>query len=419
MTSAKSLGDRLLSDVQEESFDETSQTSVFGIDAIDGLLGLFCSPPALPENRPRWSSPGSQLISTELSPGYDRYESDQEEAFDHGILTRNFNQRLRASKPAIVSLTTPPSHAHLMGPRTALLYYLTSIAILPSSVNGVTVDGKEATVVYLDTDERFSATHMAQVLEGITFNACKSQQKPMPLPEDMRQIVASSMQHVHVHRIQSSAQLIATLRALPHYLLNRQNHRSFDRALSLLVLDSADAFHWQDRAEAEEARLERLNPTEERTPFAGRARAPIQTVNKAAETIRLLRQIQKTFSNAVIYTKSPATSTIPLSNQMSAISTPSRQPNNDPWHSFSTLPLQIEPSYEVPQFAPMMSLEQCLEDREKRQTAVEGVKYIVGVEWSRGDDWGPALRAQIKERERRGEGNVVLGFGKRGRVMIE
>src|SRR4030095_12875097 len=63
------------------------------------------------------------------------------------------------------------------------------------------------------------------------------------------------LRHVHVFRPQSSQALLATIQSLETYLLDGSDHISGLRPLRAIVLDSATAFYWQDRREAEILRI--------------------------------------------------------------------------------------------------------------------------------------------------------------------
>lgn len=130
------------------------------------------------------------------------------------------------------------------GGSTHLLYHLTTLAVLPQ-----TYGGRQASVVVVDTDNTFSISRLAQQLRlYITQSHPESD-------SDLDQIILVSLTHIHVLRPQSLASTIAALRALPAYLFDPSKHHSVDRAIAFLALDSATAFLWQARAEAEAAAI--------------------------------------------------------------------------------------------------------------------------------------------------------------------
>ena len=165
--------------------------------------------------------------------------------------------------------------SHAASGKTSLLYHLSAFCILAKNRGG-----NEATTVWLDTDGRFSALRLAQSYSQLLDPQCSK--------SEIDAQISDGLGHVHVFQPQSSAQLIATLKALPDYLLSRDQHHSQRRPLQLVILDSATAFSWADRAEAEIARLS--NPG---------AIAPPST---AFQIIEQLKELERIFDCTIIFT---------------------------------------------------------------------------------------------------------------------
>jgi hypothetical protein len=254
--------------------------------------------------------------------------------------------------------------------KTNLLYYLTVISILPR---------KESAVVWLDTDNRFSALRLLQVTRHHLAKSCPT----LPSP-DQDAIATEVLRHVHIFQPQSSTQLLNTLHSLTDYLLNTHNHNSGPRTLSLLILDSATSFHWQDRFDSEIARLE----ADPETPYHSQ-------ISKTLETIRLLKALQQQFDCALLYTTSSA-------------STPSR-PNSErspdpgvgPWTGFATVTLTLARRL-VPQFAADTAMEECLRDQRQRLETLSQGRFIAAVDWNGSNAWASGVRDAIETSNRKG-----------------
>ncbi|KAF1808112.1 hypothetical protein P152DRAFT_477584 [Eremomyces bilateralis CBS 781.70] len=178
--------------------------------------------------------------------------------------------------PAVISLTslTPESG------KSHLIYHLFTHALLPSTFNGIPLHGAHSTAVLLDTEGSFSAIRLAQVMthyiktcaqytppsqppsQGPSLPSTPTNNHPtptnLPTEHELDSLILSSIHHLHIFRPQSFPSLLATVRELPTYLANRSNHDSAGRELWGVVLDSADAFAWEVRAELERERFEEV-----------------------------------------------------------------------------------------------------------------------------------------------------------------
>jgi hypothetical protein len=270
---------------------------------------------------------------------------------------------------------------------------LTAFATLPHEV-----DGRQSAVVWIDNDGRFSASRLSQVLRHHLLQRSNTtdhiEQTEKPTADST---VIEALTHVHVFRPQSSSQVLSILESLPDYLLDQTRHKSSLRPLGLLIIDSATAFYAQDRFDAEMARLD----------------APLQQglagkpgTSKTAAIITRLREVQARFECAVLFTTTTNTTTTTSSSSSSnnttilpkqlprETSSTSRPPIADrptpitptttntpiisPWTTFATLTLHLE-RVRVPQFAPQMTLEQCLHDAERRLEVVSRGRFVIGV----------------------------------------
>ena len=295
----------------------------------------------------------------------------------------------------MIELTSPKSDFG----KTHLLYYLTVLAILPT-----TYGGKESAVVWIDSDARFSVMRVREILLHFL-----GKQAPFLELSQMQSVVKDALQHLHVFRPQSSHQLIATLAILSGYLLDLKAHRSASRALKAIVLDSATAFYWQDRYAAE---LERL----EAGPISARRVTPSST--KTAEAIKILKGLQKEFDCMVIFSTSPTSAPSSFLSRPGAITatprpqqqgapTPQEPARTSPWTQYAVMTLLLA-RVPVPQFALHMSLEDCLRDREDRCVAVSKGRFIVTLDWSNSDTWGNEVRDALAKME--GKGSFAMNI---------
>lgn len=287
--------------------------------------------------------------------------------------------------------------------KTTLFCHLTAIFTLPRDLGG-----KEATVVYIDNDGRFSATRLAQIVQQnisrpttttapgarTTYSTSSSGSTAQPpvTPE-----VQEALNHVHVFRPSSSAQLLAILESVPHYLLDRTRHASAHRPLGLVVLDSATAFYWQDRFDREMARLGSSSTGLVAGGTSSSAHNTSSTTTRSV--INALKALQARFECVVALSTTP-TSTATASSFPPSFPPPSAAPEQrsqwthhpppppppaasiapspSPWTTYATLTLNLSRAA-VPPFAPRMSLDECLRDRDARFDAVRKARIVATV----------------------------------------
>lgn len=238
-------------------------TPSLGVPPLDRLLEVFCAPVQAPPLSCR--------------PVSDDDEEPYRDGQDEGPTRQSTLLPMQISrwKPAIIELTS----SRPASGKTNLLYYLTALAVLPTNHRG-----QGTAMVWFDTDGRFSATRLQEVMLGVVSLSITNE-------DDGESVVLDALTHVHVFRPHSSRQLIETLDYLPFYLLDSTAHSSIRRRLGLLVLDSAAAFYWQDRFEAETARFEHPD-------------APRDKPSRAAEIITRLKKVQDEFDCAIAYSTS-------------------------------------------------------------------------------------------------------------------
>lgn len=199
--------------------------------------------------------------------------------------------------------------------KTSLLYYTTAQAILPIRFDGIVIDGKQSAVVFLDTDCRFDAVRLRDIAVQIIQDKANAQSISVDVLQNnklFQDMLVESLRHVHVFRPQSSLELLTTLKGLDTYLLyNSERHTSSTRPLHSILLDSASAFYWQDRREAEILRTPGVSEEREKatasyptnTTTSNRTNLKTRSIpHLHHDIVTCLRNLQRTFSCIVIFT---------------------------------------------------------------------------------------------------------------------
>ncbi|RVX75372.1 hypothetical protein B0A52_00725 [Exophiala mesophila] len=357
--SAEQYGTRLLEEVHEESLEELLSEvrlileprprGVLGIPELDRLLETVRYPLQQSPARQPWTS---SIIGSPIEGLVD----------DGAVLDASYHRHRHNPTFSTIDINDKPATIELSSQqaasgKTQLLYFLASLVILPESFHG-----RESAVVWFDNDGRFSAARLAQIL-------CRHLERTYPnlAESEVRSISQQALSHIHVFRPQSSAQLLSTLSDLASYLLDRTKHASIHRPLGMIVLDPATAFYWQDRFEADMAQLEASTSFQ-----TGGLPLPKQP-SKTANVITQLKALQARFGCTVMYT------TMMMHNTSSTTASKnSAAPPLSPWNTLAALTLQLR-RVPVPQFAPQMSLEQCLHDADRRLEVVRRSRFSVSV----------------------------------------
>ncbi|KAH0538966.1 hypothetical protein FGG08_004481 [Glutinoglossum americanum] len=286
------------------------------------------------------------------------------------------------AKPAVIEITgTSPFSG-----KTHLLYYITAVAILPTELNGVFLNGKGGAVVVLDTDSRFDVPRLKQVMKYF-IRARYLEVGALFIDEDgLEDLMRHALLHVHIYRPQSPASLVATLEAIPSYLLySAKEHFSSGRALEAVLLDSVSAFIYQDRGIESTDSNPNCNPG---NPFAKRYQ----------DIVRGLRALQQTFKCVIVAT---AWGLFPCHSERQIYTKKPPPPSFRPhlpavWTSFCTLRLIVTRDA-VAKFGPGMSAEEALKDTAARQEVVDrgGFSGWVDQGWG-SDEWSEETREALK-----------------------
>ena len=358
---------------------DPSPKGLLGLKALDDLFELF-----------RYHETSAASIRGPLQEhnSTSRYIDDASESewFDSADNDNDASSKRAMARPPIVEITSP----HSATGKTSLLYLLTSLALLNRDHGG-----KASAVVWLDTDGHFSATRLAQVMTNII---SKHESTTTTISTDT--LIHQALSHLHIIQPNSSSQLLSTLQKLSTYLLSPSTHSSMTRPLSLLILSSATAFQHQDRFTSEIARLN-----------AGSTSHTTTSPSLTSQVQSSLLSLHTRFASTILFT----TTTLPTPRTPRPSTTPTHiapdeQAGISTWTAFATLSL-ITSRTPVPPFAPNMSLEQCLGDREKRQEAVKKGRFVVSVDWRGSGRWNAAVRERLGKMEGEGRFGVRVCEG--------
>ncbi|PKX88730.1 putative Rad51 family DNA repair protein [Aspergillus novofumigatus IBT 16806] len=438
---AASFGEKLLREVRTERLDELlhdlrilfprspgESASQLGVKQLDALLEVFM--PSLPAAQAQIQQAGRDTYQEQQSEHEvqhmqadvedDQNTSAEDRRLPMASLTKQINP--------VIEISSISSAAG----KTQLLYYLTAIAVLPSTVNGIRVDGLASAVVFIDADGRFDAERLRTVACGLIDRKLKAHSdagtrespegqtdQPVFSTEELESIIATSLQHVHVFRPQSSASLLATLESLQAYLLDIARHYSSHRPLHAIFIDSATAFFWQDKLHDDVTRTENIGRPVADIEHERNQKRIFFLSDIYAELVQRLKNLQRHFGCIVVYTcntinsrsitgyQSHSQSTqqpsgpfdlYNPSNQTAARSMPSfRCPLPAPWGTFATLRLVVRRDAVRP-FPPMMTARDAQRDAVMRQNVILEGRFLGWVnEWERGE-WPRRFADGLKER---------------------
>lgn len=268
--------------------------------------------------------------------------------------------------------------------KTHLLYLLIAAAVLPQ-----TSTQDPGTAVVVDTDNRFDVERLVQVMTSYYRSQSGA---ATPDGEELPPEVLHALEQIHLLRPQSLASLISTLQQLPQYLLHLTQHRSANRRLNLLAIDSITAFYWPERFEQDMADLEEDSPEKRRRR------------SLYVDLVEAVRNIQSTFQCPVLVT----------SMAFSSASKQAGNPTIGPqlrgqsllrslmplvWNHIGTVRLAVGRE-DVKKFPRGLTLQQAERDRVQRQEVVERARFWVSVDMCGAENWPDALREKLRRHAR-------------------
>lgn len=328
----------------------------------------------------------------------DELERNVQDDYDENVSPiRPQVRTIKRPKPLIIiiSNTTTTSSAS-----SALLNRLTAQAVLPNLYHG-----KQSCVAYIDCVNSFSATYLYRTVLTVLrkSNSATASGAGAHIPiSTLTTLAKDALKHVHVLRATSSRSLLTILQELPKYLLDGTAHSSSTRSLGMVIVNGINHFHWQDRFDAEMTRLDGLGVSAGTGAFQTTSIGPSSDV-LAKQILSKLKQIQGMFECSIVYTSTniPTNTSStdnhprPPAHSRSGRAPDAQMMDTSPLleHQYShtrshtsnlytkNALLTIKPRRnEAPQFAPQMSLEECLGDRSKRAEAVKKAGWWYSVE---------------------------------------
>ncbi|KAJ5106084.1 hypothetical protein NUU61_003431 [Penicillium alfredii] len=421
---AADLGATSLADVHQEELDQTLQelatlvpagtnynSRSLGVPVLDALLDVFTLKPRVPSHaqsdvqhqsrppsdliplREQQNSEDEEMLRNDMGGGNDGLEEPQVPSTvldSSGVLLAGPSPRIQRPSP-VVEVSSSLSASG----KSQLLYYLTALAVLPHSCGEIPVGGRDAAVVFVDTDGRFNADRLRMVGRGIVQSRQGRRARREVSEDDLETVLASSLQHVHVLRPQSSSALLATLRSLDAYLFDLPRHRSASRPLHMIAIDSATAFFWQDRLRDEVARAEDIGRSRDEIEREREQKQSFYLSDLYTDVARELKRLQGQLGCAVVYTATVSSGRSVINNDPSAAADPSqfapqtfslRPTLPAPWGTFPLLRLIVHRD-SVRMFPPTMSAQDARNDAPLRQSVVRQGKFSAWVNaWGR-DQW--------------------------------
>ena len=310
------------------TFDRHAHTNKLGISLLDKILEIFVNPKGKTEEViiPPWASSQPQIL-------------------------QDITKKTKA--PVIELVGASPCSG-----KTQLLLYIAATALLPATYRGVELGGKEGAVVWLDTAGRLDIIRLRDIMYNYVLG-CIRRSNPKPSGLDgpsLQELLATSLQHLHIFRPQSSQAFMKTLEVLQIYLFDNRRHISSARRLHVMIIDNISAYHWQDRAEEDE----------EQAGDRWRKNSFIEGNRNITEALKML---QKVFE-CMILVGNWGLNPIERNEYGSYL----RPHLPAVWNNFVAVRLIVERD-KVVKFVPSMSAEEALEDDPRRQEAVQASRF--------------------------------------------
>lgn len=256
------------------------------------------------------------------------------------------NPHLANRSAPVVEISSTQSAAG----KSQLLYYLAAVAILPSRLGDIRLGGRDAAVVFIDTDGRFDANRLSIVARGIVQQKIKphttDKEGELNLRNDIENLLIDSLRHVHVFRPQSSTSLLATLHSLELYLFDLPRHPSSNRNLHAILIDSMTAFFWQDKLRDQIARIEEIGHPRVEIERHRKEKQSFYMADLYVELVRELKRLQNVFGCAIVHTTTAWVGRSSAGGLPSVVETASsfRCPLPAPWGLFPWLRVVVSSS---------------------------------------------------------------------------
>lgn len=119
--------------------------------------------------------------------------------------------------------------------------------ILPKTWKSVNLNGKDASVIFIDNDYKFSILRLVTVMENRIHATLKNaHQAEENLTNDVELLIQKCLSKLSLIRCTNSSELLVTLYSLEQTLLSNPN-------ISVIMIDSISAFYWIDKCNGGES----------------------------------------------------------------------------------------------------------------------------------------------------------------------
>ncbi|XP_062582266.1 DNA repair protein XRCC2-like [Saccostrea cucullata] len=144
----------------------------------------------------------------------------------------------------------PKDVIELYGPegtgKTEILLNIVAHTILPKSWKSIPLNGKDATVIFIDNDYKFCILRLVTLMESRINMILKNVGQHEQTTSDVEMLIQKSLSKLSLIRCSSSADLLVTLYSLEQTILSNPN-------LAVIMIDSISAFYWIDKCNCGES----------------------------------------------------------------------------------------------------------------------------------------------------------------------
>lgn len=131
--------------------------------------------------------------------------------------------------------------------KSEILMNLVAGIILPKTWKSINLNGKDASVIFIDNDYKFSIIRLVTLMENRIHATLKNgHQTEGNLTNDVEMLIQKCLSKLSLIRCTSSSELLVTLYSLEQTLLSNPN-------LSVIMIDSVSAFYWIDKCNGGES----------------------------------------------------------------------------------------------------------------------------------------------------------------------
>ncbi|XP_022325779.2 DNA repair protein XRCC2-like isoform X2 [Crassostrea virginica] len=132
--------------------------------------------------------------------------------------------------------------------KSEILLNVVAAMILPKIWKSIHLNGKDAHVIYIDNDYKFSMIRLVTIIESKIYSTLQEEeiQDEEIRKEDIENLVQKCLSNLTLIRCSSSSELLITLYGLNESMLCDPN-------LAMILIDSISAFYWIDKCNGGES----------------------------------------------------------------------------------------------------------------------------------------------------------------------